>query len=56
MFGIIAAACGGVAAASGMDPVVIKVALVIQSIAVGLLGIFAKDSNVTGGVVVQPSK
>jgi hypothetical protein len=56
--GIVIAAAGGVAAASGLDPVVTKVAAVVASIATGLLGIFARDNNKTseqvGATTEQP--
>ena len=52
--GIIAAAGAGVAATyATSDPVVAKIAGIIAAIATAALGIFSKDSNVTGGTVKQ---
>jgi len=48
LFGILAAAAGGVAT-SNLDPTVTKIASILAAIFVGLLGIFSKDHDVTGG-------
>lgn len=46
LFGLIAAAAGGVAAAN-IDPVITKIATAVSSIAAGLIGFFARDHGVS---------
>ncbi len=52
--GIVAAAAAGVAATyMSSDPLIAKIAGIVAAIATALLGLFAKDSNVTGGTTPQ---
>ena len=46
LFGILAAAAGGVAAA-GLDPTITKIAMIIASVATAAMGFFARDKDVT---------
>lgn len=52
VFGILAAACGGIASAN-ISPTVTQIAGVLAAIFTGLLGIASKDHNVTGGTKQQ---
>jgi len=52
--GLVAAIAAAVAAIN-IDPVVTKIALGVNAVAIAVLGVVAKDYNMTGGTKINPA-